>query len=363
MNKKSKKNQLFLRALVNYSALGGALIGSTIQAQAAIQYAALSGTPVSDGTANVIFPGGGSLSFKEMPGVGSAIFYFGGGASITAATTWYPNRLEAGASINNGGTWRNAGTQFLGWSASTTAPLFKGTSGKFIGVRFNSGGVKYGWIRLDVAGDASSFTLTDWAYQDDGSSIEAGEMPPLPIELFSFDAKALKNLVELNWITTHEENFDGFSLERAEEGESFSEIAWIAGTGNSDESQSYKFQDQGIFENKRYYYRLKSIDINGSFEYSQIIETAFSDFGFTVNDPYPNPVLDKVLNFEILALEAETVSLQIFSATGQVVEEQQNLLSVGSNTISVAISQLAAGMYFLKVNGRYYNNYKQFVIE
>lgn len=363
MNKKSKKYQLLLRALANYSALGGALIGTVNQAQATIQYAALSGTPVSDGTANVVFPGGGSLSFKEKPGVGSAIFYFGGGASISAASTWYPNRLEAGASISNGGTWRNAGIQFLGWSASTVAPLFKGTSGKFLGVRFNDGGVKYGWIRLDVAGDASSFTLTDWAYQDDGSSIESGEMPALPIELLSFDAKGLKNLVELSWITTHEENFEGFSLERAEEGESFSEIAWMPGTGNSDERQSYRFQDQGIFENKHYYYRLKSIDLNGNFQYSQIVQATFNDFGFTVNDPYPNPVLDKVFNLDIQALEAETISIQIFSTKGQIVEEQQTLLSVGANTISIDIPQLVTGIYFLKVQGRYYSNYKQFVVQ
>ncbi len=77
--KKTKKENAFLRLLAQYSALSGALIGSANQAQATIQYATLSGTPVSNASQSVAPPGGGMMLFKEEGTRNSAWISIGAG--------------------------------------------------------------------------------------------------------------------------------------------------------------------------------------------------------------------------------------------------------------------------------------------
>ena len=367
--KKTKKENAFLRLLAQYSALGGALIGSANQAQATIQYATLSGTPVSNASDIVSPPGGGMLRFIErfeIVTVNSVYLSIGGGVSVSGtASVYFPNARDAGFLVGAGGAWNSEATQLLGYydNNSHFGGNFLNSTNRFLAFRFDNGGIKYGWLRLSVNSDASSFTLVDWAYQDDGSSILTGDMGSLPIELLSFDAKAFQHAVALEWATAREESFDGFSLERATEGGSFSEIAWLPGHGNSDTPRSYRYRDEAIDKNKRYYYRLKSIDLNGSFEYSHVVEAAFSDFGFTLSDPYPNPVTGKKFDLEIQAQEAETVHIRLFSSTGQMVHDQAQSLTSGLNKLPVSVPHLAAGTYFLKVEGRYYSSYKQVMVQ
>lgn len=362
----NKEQNAFLRSLAHYSALGGALIGSTNQVQATIQYFTLSGTPISNTVVTEVFPGGQSIRFREEVPVRSFWLSLGGVSVSGAASIYFPDALDAGFLVSAGGAWNTEVTQFMAYSGSIAnrGGNFIGTTGKFLAIKFNNGGIKYGWLRLSAAADASTFTLTDWAYQDNGSPILTGDTgTPTPIELISFDIQKLQDAVALQWSTAREENFDGFSLERAEEGSVFSEITWIPGAGNSSKPQNYHFTDKGVLENKRYYYRLKSIDIDGSYEYSQIVEAVFSDFGFDIKEPYPNPVSDNRFSIEIQALEAEPIQIRIFSATGQMVHEQSAQLTTGINTISVAIPDLTAGAYFLKVQGRYYSKYQSLVVQ
>ncbi len=367
MKKEDQKHEnAFLRLLAQYSALGGALIGSANQAQATIQYATLSGTPLSNAIQVVSPPGGGMLNFIEASGINSVWLSIGGGVSVSGtASAFFPNARDASFPVAASGAWHPDVTQFIAYkgSVANAGGNFLGTTGKFLCFRFNDGGIKYGWLRLETPANASSFTLVDWAYQDDGTSILTGDMGALPIELLSFNARAFQHAVALEWATAKEQSFDGFSLERAAEGGSFAEIAWLPGQGNSNNQRAYSFRDQGLDESKRYSYRLKSIDLNGSFEYSQVVEASFSQVGFTVMEPYPNPVTKQEFALEIFAQEAETVHLRLFSAMGQRVLDQMLPLTSGSNVVTVAVPNLSSGTYFLKVEGKYYSSYKQVVVQ
>lgn len=359
-NKKNSPSPSLLRALVNYSALGGALIGSMNQAQATIQYATLSGTPMTDGTFVLPSPAG-TFSFKEVVGNNSALLYLGGGASVSGGT-WYPFPLNANVPVNSAGAWQNAATQFLAWGPPASG-YFAGAVGKFIAFRFNSGGLKYGWIRLDVAPDASSMTLIDWAYEDDGSPILTGQTAPFPIELLSFDLSRTLGEVDLSWTTTQEENFAGFAVERTDGGGRFTEVAWIAGQGTGNGPQNYTFRDQTAIDNQRYYYRLKMVDLDGGFRYSRLVEASIRNPGYAISEPYPNPVRGESFQLDIQAAGVETVRVQMFSAIGERVYERKTQLVQGQNTLSIGVSGLAGGAYFLKVEGRYYHAYKKLVIE
>lgn len=109
---------------------------------------------------------------------------------------------------------------------------------------------------------------------------------PLPIELKSFTVDNHNNIVKLDWITAKEENFSHFELERAIYSNGFEVIGILEGKGNSLSDISYSFIDDsapvGLLK-----YRLKAVDIDESFEYSDVIEIKNS---FKNNIAiYPNP--------------------------------------------------------------------------
>lgn len=358
---KSKKPNLspnFLKSLANYMAVGGALVGSINQAQATIQYSALSGTPVSSATATIPTPGGGSIRIIHRGGI--IVSALGaGGASIAGGGAFSASNLAAGVNVSTAGVSFGVNSRYLGYS---TQLQFSNTTGGFLAIRFNDAGTKYGWIRVDVAFNSASFTLTDWAYQDDGSAIDTGDAP-LPIELYAFDAQLKKGDAVLEWTSTREENFDGFSIERAEEGIPFAEIEWIAGQGGSNEAQDYRFIDQAAIDNKKYYYRLKMVDMDGSFDYSPIVELSTSDVGFTISEPYPNPIVGESFNIDIQTKAVEKVAIRLFSTTGELVYEGEKQLNLGLNSFEIAVPELASGTYFVKVQGRYYSNYQSVMVQ
>jgi len=110
----------------------------------------------------------------------------------------------------------------------------------------------------------------------------------LPIELLYFSATENDNTVLLNWATATEENFDYFEIERAIEGTSFDFIGEVKGDGNSLKRLDYSFIDDSP-EIGLNYYRLKSIDLDGTFEYSDIVLVRFtSNVKLLVS---PNPTL------------------------------------------------------------------------
>lgn len=117
--KQTRKKDAFLQLLAQYSALGGALIGSASQAQATIQYATLSGTPVSNALESLALPGGGAMVFREEAGRNSVWLSIGGGLSVSGAVVSFPNNHDAGFLVGAGGAWANFVTQFIAFYNSS----------------------------------------------------------------------------------------------------------------------------------------------------------------------------------------------------------------------------------------------------
>ena len=93
----------------------------------------------------------------------------------------------------------------------------------------------------------------------------------IPVELTSFTASTVDGNVVLNWITATELNNAGFQIERRkttdERREDWESIGFVNGNGTSTETHTYSFADESPVAGKSYY-RLKQIDFDGSFEYS-----------------------------------------------------------------------------------------------
>ncbi len=115
---------------------------------------------------------------------------------------------------------------------------------------------------------------------------------PIPVELASFNAEVNENGITLKWETATETNNYGFDIERSNNNISFEKIGTLKGKGTTTEAQQYSFKDAGITTGKgKVYYRLKQIDMDGNYDYTDAIEVEYSIIPaeFSLSQNYPNP--------------------------------------------------------------------------
>ena len=111
----------------------------------------------------------------------------------------------------------------------------------------------------------------------------------VPVELTSFTATGDGNEVQLNWTTKTELNNSGFEIQRSVDGNEWKKIIFISGYGTTSEAQNYSYIDRDL-EIGNYQYRLKQIDYDGSFDYSDIVSVLVSgELNYTLEQNYPNP--------------------------------------------------------------------------
>jgi len=117
----------------------------------------------------------------------------------------------------------------------------------------------------------------------------------LPIELAEFTVKSTDNkTAQLKWTSLTESNSLHYEIERKTNNEDFTRVGTVTAAGESVDKIDYTFEDDiSIIKGGHVYYRLKMVDKDGSFEYSDIRSLKLSDFDSTVS-VYPNPAEDVV---------------------------------------------------------------------
>ncbi len=182
-----------------------------------------------------------------------------------------------------------------------------------------------------------------YAVGDNGLIIGYLDTLITPVELNSFKGTILKrNNIFLEWSTSTETNNKGFEIERSEDEQTWIKVGFINGTGNSTEINNYKFTDK-IEKPGLYFYRLKQIDYDGSFNFSNIIATNVSaPSEFRLNQNYPNPFNpETTIEFEIP--ETEPIRLTVYNLLGERVKELVN-------------GKLEPGYYNYTFNGAHYSS-------
>lgn len=189
-------------------------------------------------------------------------------------------------------------------------------------------------------------------YTTSGSSISLSttdfSVAILPVEFTSFSAETDRAGVLLKWQTAKEENNDYFQIERSIDGRNFSTLGKIDGNGTTNNFSNYTFLDEKPAAGINYY-RLKQVDYDGAFEYSDIASAQFGDGSATVV-VYPNPFSDQLT----LSLptgsdindRASNPVLKITNLHGQVIK-QEALVSTPNHSLN--LGDLAAGTYILQV--------------
>lgn len=171
---------------------------------------------------------------------------------------------------------------------------------------------------------------------------------PVPVELTSFTASVSGKAVNLNWSTASETNNQGFEIQRGSSVSDFEAIGFINGAGTTTERQNYGFSDEVV--NGTYFYRLKQIDFDGTFEYSNSIEVDVNiPAVFALEQNYPNPFNPSTtINFSLA--EDGMINLAIYNLLGEKVLSVLNeFREAGVHSVNIDASTLSSGAYFYKI--------------
>ncbi len=178
---------------------------------------------------------------------------------------------------------------------------------------------------------------------------------PLPVKLLSFGGTFLNNAAALNWETVNEENFDRFEIERSSNGSSFATIgSKMAQPGGFDARKQYNhFDDLSAVSGDVFYYRLKMLDADGKFKYSNVIMIRRDQKNINGLILSPNPVMNGIATVRFSARTTATVELKVVDMSGRTVLQQQNKVYEGNNSLAVNnLDRLQPGLYILRlVNG------------
>ncbi len=209
----------------------------------------------------------------------------------------------------------------------------------------------------DASGFTGSITATPPAvvaitsagtnYMFRGVAFTPSQLVTLPVDLLSFKASVVSNDVLLDWTTSSEINAKEFIIERSKNGRTFTDIAKVAAK-NFLNGSAYSFTDPAV--SGQVYYRLKSLDKDGSTKYSNIITVRVSDLLVTRLTVFPNPVATHCsVSYPVATTKA---SVSIYREDGSKVGEYA--IAIGSTQRSIDVSSLNSGHYFMV----YRNNHK-----
>ncbi len=196
----------------------------------------------------------------------------------------------------------------------------------------------------------------------DGIRIATSWETALPVELTSFSAVSQNNGVALNWSTATEINNQGFAIERKLEGSSWNKISFVNGNGTTSSENKYSYFDKNITAGK-YQYRLKQIDFDGTFTYSQAVEVLIEvPSKFELSQNYPNPFNPSTkISFSIP--KDGNVSLKVFNALGQEVASLVNgFTEAGFHTVDFNAVNLNSGIYFYKLETTNFNQVRKMML-
>lgn len=181
----------------------------------------------------------------------------------------------------------------------------------------------------------------------------------LPLTLLEFNGRLQNDNALLNWKTTNEHNTQSFDVERSTDGISYSFIGNVRGA-NSSGIHNYTFTDNNVstLGVPIIYYRLKQIDIDSRFVYSRIIALSVENKNMVLL--YPNPTINE-LNLAVTISKGEQALIKIIDNLGRVVKQKQVYLSTGITSLSIDLSGLSKGTYYLELKGEDINERKSFI--
>ena len=383
----------------NYSVAALAVSGSTVYAGG--NFTIMNGTTARNGIAAIDTSGTGTVTAWN-PNANNQVFalavsgstvYAGGvfttmnvptttrnyiaaiDASTGTVTTWNPNANGTVYALAVSGTTVYAGGSFTIMNVPTTtrnrlAAIDASGTGTVTAWDPNASNIVYS-LALDflqskvyVGGIFSS------VFQQPAANFAAltnTADATLPVELTSFSASVKKRNVSLKWETATEVNSASFNIERARVNTSGTDSNWqkiasIKAAGNSNSPKEYRFADS-LLDAGKFQYRLKMVDNDGSFEYSQTVEVSIAlPKAFALSQNYPNP-FNPSTKIEYELPSESPVTIEVYNLTGERVSVLQNgMQQAGYHTVNLDGTNLSSGVYFYMLRAGGFKSVKKMVM-
>ena len=192
---------------------------------------------------------------------------------------------------------------------------------------------------------------------------------PTPVELVSFTAEAKSGKIMLSWQTATEVNNYGFEIHRrvypavgGTQSDEWVTLGFVDGHGNSNSPKTYSFADNNPAGGSKFSYRLKQIDNDGTYEYSDIVEVEFVPTEFALFQNYPNP-FNPTTKIKYSIPQESIVTIKVYDILG---EEVATLLNekqeAGTYDVDFDGRNLGSGIYLYKMEAETFSQIKKMLI-
>lgn len=168
-----------------------------------------------------------------------------------------------------------------------------------------------------------------------------------PVELLTFEARAEDQRVMLDWSTASEYNSDFFQVERAIDGETYEKIEAVMAAGKSETVRNYQTMDLDPHRGSSYY-RLKMVDLDGSYVYSEVKEVFVDWQEYRI---FPNPLgTERQLFIEAKMLQPQLIQIQLSTADGKLLREFSHQMMGNEERIEMDLNGIPGGVYFVRMS-------------
>ncbi len=309
----------------------------------------------SDNSANITFtapPTGGTITarfFSSDPASNSGLPLTEGSINVDKVSPFGYWRFTSANGFVNGQHTLTLNADGIGF-VNTAAELVMVRRANNIGIWSLEGThvTTTGTNAFPILSRTGVATLGEFAVAGDAT------VNPLPVQLVSLKANALKGDVLLNWATASELNNNGFDVERSADGQTFSKVGFVKGKGNSNVLVNYTLTDRNAFTAAKVstlYYRLRQVDNDGTAKYTNIVKVTDTKNVLSGVAVYPNPFNQNV-SIDFVTSQAAAYTVTINDIQGRTVYSKQMDAKEGLNSIMIEqLSTLQSGVYFLKLNG------------
>lgn len=178
--------------------------------------------------------------------------------------------------------------------------------------------------------------ISNWVFANNVSGTS------LPVELTAFNGLVKNDMIELEWTTASETNNQGFEIEKSSDRSYWKKVGYLNGNGTTSQINKYKTVDRRPFFNANYY-RLKQIDLDGTFEYSEVIMVAYIPRKGNVS-VFPNPSKGRV-SIQINIPSMEKTTIQVFDHLGRIVWASGNI--EGESFFMEELELKSSGVYYV----------------
>lgn len=202
-------------------------------------------------------------------------------------------------------------------------------------------------VRLVAATSPSAFADPNCSQYVQDFTLIVTACGPQPVDLTAFNGKYVNGQVLLDWQTAQEVNSDKFEVYRSNDGQNFSFAGSVKSAGYSGITQNYSFTDEHPGSSQYVYYKLKQVDLDGKFIYTNIVKVAIGAKASL--EVFPNPFTSS-FTASFSANKTADATLIVRNSIGQPVMQKTIKAVKGNNSVNITnLPSLAPGVYYATI--------------